>query len=351
VEILNSIIFIYAIMGLLVSGGLFFNKAHQANFYLGVFILLFSLELFDFLYITSSVAKSHPNFYMMAFPICLLFGPALWFHFTEFDNKTKLSKQRKFLHLIPFFIYLCYTFFLLSFSGEERLKFVFENYQTHILPWYYIRAIHVTLYAFLMVWFFKNRTSTWTEKRRNYISIIIGIYFITAVLQAYLTVFAETYQSFITYFLSTSTIVLFTGYVLYFQPEIFQRIKKKYFRSTLSTEDKNRISNKIKTFLSSSENITNPKLNLDLLCLKIEEKKNYVSQTLSQEFEFSFNDLINKTRIQYSKSMLQNPEYNQLKILAIALESGFSNKNTFNRAFLKFEKCTPSEFRKKTGVK
>jgi len=350
-EILNSIIFIYAIMGLIVSGGLFFNKAHSANFYLGLFILLFCLELFDFLYITSGVAKSHPIFYMVVFPICLLFGPSLWFHFTEFDKKAKLSNQQKIYHLIPFFVYLCYTFFLLSFSGEERLRFVFENYQTHILPWYYFRAIHVTFYAFLMVWFLKNKTTDWTKKRKSYISIIIGIYFITAVLQAYLTVFAESYESFITYFLLASTIVLFTGYVLYFQPEIFQRIRKKYFRSSLTIEDKNRISDKIKNYLSLSENITNPKLNLDLLCEKIEEKKNHVSQTLSQEFEFSFNDLINKTRIQHSKSMLQNPNFDQLKILAIALESGFSNKNTFNRAFLKFENCTPSDFRKKTRVK
>ncbi len=59
----------------------------------------------------------------------------------------------------------------------------------------------------------------------------------------------------------------------------------------------------------------------------------------------SFSSFINKYRIKKAKKMLlENPDE---KILAIAFDTGFKSKSTFNSAFAKFANMPPSEFREK----
>jgi len=42
-----------------------------------------------------------------------------------------------------------------------------------------------------------------------------------------------------------------------------------------------------------------------------------------------------------------DPAYNQLKIVSLAYDSGFSSKSTFYTTFKKAEGITPAEYRKK----
>ncbi len=347
-EFLRYILLFYSFTGILVAGGVLFNKSHKANVYLAVFILLFALEQLDFLYVTGSLLEYFPQYYMVLFPICLLFGPAIYFYVKR-SHSNQIKKMTLLLHSIPFLFYFGFTCFLLTMSGLERLDYVQQHFSSIIMPLNCFKAFHVTIYGVMMVVFIQQNSFSWTDKKRKYIFTIITIYTITAVFQAYLTLFAERYEYFIAYFLLASTLVVFVAYVLYFEPVLLQTIQKKYFGSSLNKIDKLRIVQKINQFVSSTENITQSSISLDHFCKQIGEKKHHISQTLSEEFKTSFNDLINKNRIEYAKKILRDQE--DLKILAVAIESGFRNKTTFNRAFSKFTDCTPSEFRKKTGNK
>ncbi|MGE0590068.1 MAG: helix-turn-helix transcriptional regulator [Cyclobacteriaceae bacterium] len=62
----------------------------------------------------------------------------------------------------------------------------------------------------------------------------------------------------------------------------------------------------------------------------------------------SFKDLVNSLRIEHAKALLKSTN---LKILAVALESGFSNKVTFIQNFKKATSTTPQLYRTKAAQK
>ena len=351
-ELLNTILLIYTFIGFLVVGGLLFSRSGKAQLFLAVFVFIFSLDQLYFIYESSNVIRSFPDFYMTTFPFTLLFGPALYFHLRYLHKEFKILHFHTLIHLLPFLILLVFTLFIISIPPVERIKFVGgPNYYTVFKPINYFKVFHLCFYALLMILFIKKNHRGWTAKRKNYCIVLVSIYFLTAILQACFTAAILLSHNFIIYYIIASSLVLFVGYILYFHRDILEKINIKYSKSTLLDQDKKRIHSKIEDYLSNSANFVNHKLNLQTLSHAIDEKKHHISQTISEQYSTSFNDLINERRIQYSKKLLIHPNYAHYKILAIALESGFTNKTTFNRAFLKFNSFTPSEFIKqsKTG--
>ena len=144
--------------------------------------------------------------------------------------------------------------------------------------------------------------------------------------------------------------MMLVGYVLYFRPKLLHQITTKYYTSSLSEDRKKEIAQKVILFLSKEENLLNRKIDLKYICAGINEKSHHISQTISQELNTTLKELINKKRVEYAKKLLHDPAYDDQKIFAIALDAGFTNKSTFNRAFAKYVQMPPNEFRKKRGV-
>jgi AraC-like DNA-binding protein len=69
-----------------------------------------------------------------------------------------------------------------------------------------------------------------------------------------------------------------------------------------------------------------------------------ISKTLNDFKGVGFLDFVNQKRIQYCVSKIRNGEWLYYSIESIASNCGFSNRNTFTRAFKKFQGCFPSEF-------
>jgi AraC-like DNA-binding protein len=60
----------------------------------------------------------------------------------------------------------------------------------------------------------------------------------------------------------------------------------------------------------------------------------------------TFYEFVNRRRIEEAKKKLADPAYDKVKILAVALDSGFASKSAFNRVFRDMTGQTPSAFRK-----
>ena len=67
-----------------------------------------------------------------------------------------------------------------------------------------------------------------------------------------------------------------------------------------------------------------------------------LSRIFSSRLGTCFNDYLNSLRIKYALELLDKG----IKISNAAFESGFNNLRTFNRAFIKTTKITPSEYLK-----
>jgi AraC-like DNA-binding protein len=73
---------------------------------------------------------------------------------------------------------------------------------------------------------------------------------------------------------------------------------------------------------------------------------NYLSQILNQNQQQNFFDFINSYRVQEVKSRVASTHFQNYTLLAIALESGFNSKTSFNTVFKKNTGMTPSQFHK-----
>jgi len=97
--------------------------------------------------------------------------------------------------------------------------------------------------------------------------------------------------------------------------------------------------------LMKSKPYLDPEYSLKNLSDALHTNTVYASQMINHLFDKSFTELINSYRVEEVKSRLLNDPDG--KLLAVALESGFSNKNTFTRVFKKYTGVTPSEYRER----
>ena len=92
-----------------------------------------------------------------------------------------------------------------------------------------------------------------------------------------------------------------------------------------------------KPYLKSSININQVSVELGIPAREL-------SFILNNHFGLRFNDFVNNHRITYVTERL-NPNYlKNYTIETLSLEAGFTSKSTFNAAFKKVHKCTPSEY-------
>jgi len=90
----------------------------------------------------------------------------------------------------------------------------------------------------------------------------------------------------------------------------------------------------------------NENLSLKEFALHLKADPNLISFILNNHLDNNFYDFVNRYRIEEVKTKLNDPAYNHLTLLGIALESGFNSKTTFNRVFKQITGITPTEFQK-----
>jgi AraC-like DNA-binding protein len=92
-------------------------------------------------------------------------------------------------------------------------------------------------------------------------------------------------------------------------------------------------------------------LSINDLSVQTEISRHHITQVLNEKYKRNFFTFINEYRVKEVMERFSDPRFNNYTILAIALDSGFNSKTTFNSFFKSQTGLTPSEYReKKTGI-
>ncbi|WP_440068026.1 helix-turn-helix domain-containing protein [Tenacibaculum discolor] len=132
--------------------------------------------------------------------------------------------------------------------------------------------------------------------------------------------------------------------------EITGKIKEaseKYKNSSLSKEDRVSYQQKILKAIEEEKIYLNHDLTQANFAKKLSLSSHHLSEVFSFEFDKNFYQLINSYRIKEAKKILEIPANKDYKIIAVAYDSGFKSKTTFNRVFKEQTGYTPTEYRKK----
>jgi AraC-like DNA-binding protein len=115
-----------------------------------------------------------------------------------------------------------------------------------------------------------------------------------------------------------------------------------YARSALTEADVARILQKIEAAMRDGQLWRDPFFNLSALSKACGVKPHQISQTLNAGLGRSFFDYVNGLRVEEARILL---EQTHDTILSVSEAVGFNSKSTFNAAFLKHARMTPSQYR------
>lgn len=346
-NIVRYILFAQVFVAFFVAGGVFFKSRQLRSLTLSLLIACFGCHILLFLFGSGELVHIYPEFKSwFYYEIAFLFGPLIFIHLQCLILNKKQLLLIDLLHVLPILIFWLGYGDVLLMEGNNRSVYINAHFLTRTMFWNYLLAFQMMLYAIgSSVFLYLNRSQL-SKKRFQYAVFLVVSYVCSSILISYLTHFAEGWRDFAWYYVLVTFLIFGVGYFLVKNPEFLLQIKKKYFASNLSKKDMLRIQSKIQKAFKKDQVFLDGSFNISAFSKAINEKQHHVSQTFSELISENFNDYVNKHRIEIAKQFLHNAKYDNYKIEAIALESGFNNKVTFYKAFTKFAEQTPAAFRK-----
>jgi AraC-like DNA-binding protein/NADH:ubiquinone oxidoreductase subunit 3 (subunit A) len=169
-------------------------------------------------------------------------------------------------------------------------------------------------------------------------------------------------------FIGLTILTFLFGVFGFHQPSIFEEVvhfrennaepeeskddgNRKYVRSGLKQKDVARYIRKLEECMEKEKPFLDRELSIFDLSRQLEIPRHFLSEVINEHMGKNFYTLVNDYRIEEVKRRLQDPEYSKLTILAIAYDSGFNSKSSFNTIFKERTGMTPSGYLKQVSSK
>lgn len=312
--------------------------------------------LFTFFYLR------FPHIIGTASPIVFLLGPLVFLYIRSCLRPGRRSWAGTVVHFVPFAVALVVKMPFYLASAAEKIALTDELLrlpETRITPEIAARLGHIFLYLTLSIIFLGR----WRREAKSVLSdpgvvdlgwlksLLIAFWALLAVSSAFLLVphlspflFSRVYPVFK---ICEPLILILIGYRGLIQPEATSGPDSgpKYEKSPLRADPAQRYAESVREVMRTEEPFLEPDLTLSALAARIGLPPYQLSQVLNEHLNKNFYEFINGYRIEKAKALLANPGTGT-KLLAVAYESGFQSKSTFNRVFKEMTGMTPSEFRK-----
>jgi AraC-like DNA-binding protein len=130
------------------------------------------------------------------------------------------------------------------------------------------------------------------------------------------------------------------------QEDAAPAIDAKYRKSGLDPAKAAAMETALLTLMDEQGPQEDSDLTLQQLADQLEVSPHNLSEVINARLGTSFHDFVNGYRVEEAKRRLLDPKLSHQTILAIAIDSGFRSKSTFNKIFKRFTGVTPSEFRR-----
>lgn len=131
--------------------------------------------------------------------------------------------------------------------------------------------------------------------------------------------------------------------ISYSNMQIVENSTTEEYRESITAD--NLYFQKLEILCKDQHIYTDSTLNREKVAEKLGISAGYVSQIVNTRTGDNFANYINQYRVEAVKEMILNSEYENYNLLTMGLESGFTSKTTFFKAFKKATGQTPNEYR------
>ncbi len=122
------------------------------------------------------------------------------------------------------------------------------------------------------------------------------------------------------------------------------------YKSSITPELVDDISKKIITKLLIEKKYRDPNYSAKLLADELGINMRYISAVVSLRFQQNYSEMVGTMRIQEAKYMLQDANFADMKMEDIAINVGFTTRQSFYATFFRICGITPKEYRKLFGA-
>ncbi len=141
------------------------------------------------------------------------------------------------------------------------------------------------------------------------------------------------------------SLMLLLAAAFYIYKKRLLKKRAKYKGSFLHPDFAEECINKLNYLMDIEKVYTDADIALQSLAEKMSVSTHQLSQLLNERLGRNFADFINSFRIEEAKKILKSPKGSRQKISAVAFTVGFNTTVAFYRAFKKFTKKTPSQYK------
>jgi AraC-like DNA-binding protein len=340
------------------------KENHLANRLFAALLFSLSYHLLEYALNISGVILEVPHLLLTSYPLLFLLGPFFYLYVKSLLEYDFRLKRKDLLHFIPaLMVLLAFLPFYLQSATEKFaiMQDISDTGFTEIPPEQFVimfgQILQICIYLFFAYQLIQQKNHAWQDIRSKNLLVrlewlrkattVFAVFMLVYAVIVIILVLKESFRVETDYIilLLMSALVFVLGYVAIGQPDIFSQKSLSSPKLLEQTEKANSARAHLLALMESEKPYLLEELKIANLAEMMELPSHQLSEILRTELQVSFPEFIQNYRIAEAKRLLSDPQFNHLKILAVALESGFGNKATFNRVFKEKVGTTPSTFR------
>ena len=369
--LINIAIFQGIVLGLVILKSSLFNS--NSNKYLACLLFTLSILLLNYVFELEEVYTRYPFLHFIDNVEWALLLPTFLFLFiiNRIDDTVK-SKQRKYLCFIPF----AYSAVLNITNDLDHVAGIYTIPKSGIFIINILGLFHLFLvftfipflliYSYFMIRHLKDsQEKKWVTTLLTLFSLLLFVWLITSLAGIFFQYDISLTMSVVALF--ATFIIHFTAYKGIYKYKLAKNKEAVYnflnkdlvisfnnlqtlenntqeeYRESITAD--NLYFQKLELLCKDDRIYTDSTLSRERIAEELGISAGYVSQIVNTVTGDNFTNYINHYRIEAVKEMILNSEYENYNLLTIGLESGFTSKTTFYKAFKKATGQTPNEYR------
>ncbi|UKB81227.1 helix-turn-helix domain-containing protein [Chryseobacterium sp. MEBOG07] len=369
--LLNIAIFQGIVLGVVILKSSLFNS--NSNKYLACLLFTLSIKLLTHVFDIEQVFTSYPLLHILDNIEWVFLIPAFLFLFiiNRVDHNGK-NKLRNYLYFIPF----AYSAVLNIVNDLDHVAGVYTFSESGIAIIQILGLIQLFLavtfipflpiYSYLMIRHLKDsQEKKWILTLLTIVSLLLFAWLIAALAGLLFNYDISSTMSAVALF--ATFIIHWTAYIGIYKYKLAKNKEAIYnflnndsaipysnlqvVERNISQEYKESITadnlyfQKLELLCKDQHIYTDSTLNREKVAEKLGISAGYVSQIVNTITGDNFAHYINQYRVEAVKEMISDSEYENYTLLTMGLESGFTSKTTFYKAFKKVTGQTPNEYK------
>ncbi|MDA6069142.1 helix-turn-helix domain-containing protein [Flavobacterium sp. AC] len=369
--LLNIAIFQGIVLGLIILRSSLFNS--NSNKYLAYLLFTLSIILLTQVFQIEDAYTSYPLLHIIDNVVWPFLLPAFLFLFiiNRIDDSVK-NKQKIYLCFIPF----VYSAVLNIINDLDHVAglYAIPKLGTAIITILGLIQLFLAvtfipsllLYSYFIIRHLKDsQEKKWIITLLTIVSSLLFAWLITCLAGLFLEYDISSTLSALA--LSATFIIHWTAYIgiykyklakdkdavynflnndfaiSYSNLQIVENSRPEEYREAITAD--NLYFQKLELLCKDQHIYTDSTLNREKVAEKLGISPGYVSQIINTITGDNFAHYINQYRVEAVKEMISNSEYGNYNLLTMGLESGFTSKTTFYKAFKKVTGQTPNEYK------